>query len=75
MEEVKKDKNAVAEKTTPVSLPVLWKNLKTEFQKITWLDQKTFIRQTIVVVCAAVGIGVLIALLDLVINFIMGLIL
>lgn len=74
MEEVKKDKKELAEKKS-VSLPVIWKNLKTEFQKITWLDQKTFIRQTIVVVAAAVCIGVLIALLDLVINFIMGLIL
>ena len=74
MEEVKKDKKELAEKKS-VSLPIIWKNLKTEFQKITWLDQKTFIRQTIVVVAAAVCIGVLIALLDLVINFIMGLIL
>ncbi len=68
MEEAKK-----SNKTNTLS--EIWKTLKTEFQKITWLDQKTFIRQTIAVVAAAVSIGVLIALLDVVIEYVLKLVL
>lgn len=51
--------------------------LKQEFQKIVWPDQKTVVRQTIAVVAVSVVTGLIIALLDWLIqygvNFLVGL--
>lgn len=51
--------------------------LKQEFQKIVWPDQKTVIRQTVAVVAVSIITGLIIALLDWIIqygvNFLVGL--
>jgi preprotein translocase subunit SecE len=51
--------------------------LKAEFSKIFWPDRKTLVRQTIAVVAVAVALGLIIALLDhgiqYVIKFVIGL--
>jgi preprotein translocase subunit SecE len=65
MEEAKKKK----------TLAEHWATLKGEFKKITWLDRNTVIRQTAAVVAVAVSIGLLIALLDVVIEYALKLVL
>ena len=60
MEETKK--NAAPKKS-------LWKTLKGEFQKIIWPDRDTVIKQTLAVLGVAIALGVVIALLDMVIQF------
>lgn len=51
--------------------------LKAEFRKIIWPDQKSVVRQTIAVIAVSVVTGLIIALLDWVIqygvNFLVGL--
>ena len=51
--------------------------LKTEFQKIIWPDRKSLLRQTIAVVAVSVVTGLIIAVLDWIIqhgiNFLIGL--
>ena len=54
-----------------------FKGLMTEFRKISWPDRKSVVRQTIAVVAVAVALGLIIALLDhgiqYVIKFVIGL--
>ena len=50
----------------------IFKNLRAEFRKIKWPDKKTVIRQTIAVVCSAVAVGFLIALVDFLIELGLG---
>ncbi len=51
--------------------------LKAEFQKIIWPDRKSLVRQTIAVVAVSVVTGLIIAVLDWIIqygiNFLIGL--
>ena len=51
--------------------------LKAEFHKIIWPDQKSLVRQTVAVVVASVVVGLIIAMLDWIIqygvNFLVGL--
>lgn len=51
--------------------------LKQEFQKIVWPDKKTVVRQTIAAVAVSIVTGLIIALLDWIIqygvNFLIGL--
>lgn len=51
--------------------------LKQEFNKIVWPEQKTLVRQTIAVVAVSIVTGLIIALLDWIIqygvNFLVGL--
>ena len=66
--------NEKAEKTPKTSW---FTGLKTEFQKIIWPDRQSIKRQTIAVVAVSVVTGLIIALLDWVIqcgvNFLIGL--
>ena len=43
--------------------------LKQEFMKISWEDRKTVVRQTIAVVSVSVVVGLIIALLDWMIQY------
>ena len=43
--------------------------LKAEFKKIIWPDQKTVTKETIAVVVSGVGLGIVLALMDMVIKF------
>ncbi len=58
--------NENVEKTPKTS----WFNgLKTEFSKIFWPDGKSLVRQTIAVVAVSVVVGLIIALMDWVIQY------
>ena len=46
-----------------------FKNMKAEFKKIVWPDRKSLIRQSVAVIASAVGLGFIIALLDMIIRF------
>ncbi len=41
-----------------------WKGLKSEFSKIIWLNRKTVIKQTVIVIVVTFIIGVLITVID-----------
>lgn len=51
--------------------------LKAEFAKIIWPDRRSLVRQTVAVIAASVALGLIIALLDWIIqygvNFLIGL--
>ena len=46
-----------------------FKGLKTEFKKIIWPDRKTLATQTTAVVAVSIAVGILIAVLDYIIQF------
>ena len=54
-----------------------FKGLKAEFKKIVWPDKKSLARESAAVVASAVALGIIIKVLDVVINygieFLMGL--
>ena len=50
-------------------LKQIFKNLKSEFKKIVWLDRPAWFRRVVVVILTAVVIAVIIALLDIVIKY------
>ena len=43
--------------------------LKAEFRKIIWPDKKSLVRQTIAVIAVSVVLGLIIALLDFIIQY------
>ena len=47
----------------------IWKTLMGEFKKIIWPDKDTLVKQTLAVLGVSVALGVVIALLDMVIQF------
>ena len=49
-------------------LKQIFKELKSEFKKIVWLDRSAWFRRVLVVIVTAVIIAVIIALLDVVIK-------
>ena len=46
-----------------------FKGVKTEFKKISWPDRQSTLKQSVVVVAISVALGVLIAVLDYVIQY------
>ena len=50
------------------SLAERFQGLKTEWQKIVWLDRDTVTKQTVATVIVAVVLGIIIAVFDLVIR-------
>lgn len=46
-----------------------WKNVKTEFKKIAWPDQKETVKQSVAVLCVSVVVGLIITFLDTIIQF------
>ena len=68
---------AKTEKTEKGSKMESWMNgLKAEFKKIIWPEQKSLVRQTVAVVAVSVIVGLIIALMDTLIqygvNFLVG---
>ena len=59
----------MADSTTKQNRPGFFKGVKSEFKKITWPDRKTTLKQSIAVVAISVVLGVIIALLDRVIQY------
>ena len=43
--------------------------LKQEFKKISWADRKSVVKQTVAVVSVSVAVGLIIALLDWIIQY------
>jgi preprotein translocase subunit SecE len=58
--------NSTAEKAPKRSW---FKGLKSEFKKIVWLDKETLARQSVAVIGVTIALGVIIFLLDNVIDF------
>ena len=50
-----------------------FKGLKAEFKKITWPDRKTLVKQTIAVLTCSVRLGVIIAIIDALIQYVLKL--
>ncbi len=46
-----------------------FKSVKAEFKKISWPDRRTTLKQAIVVVAIAVVLGIIISVLDMVIQY------
>ena len=46
-----------------------FKGLKAEFKKVIWPDRKSVVRQTIAVVSVSVVVGLMIALMDWIIQY------
>ena len=46
-----------------------FRGLKQEFKKISWTDRKSVMKQTVAVVSVSVAVGLIIALLDWVIQY------
>lgn len=46
-----------------------FKSVKIEFNKISWPDKESLVKQSIAVVCISVVVGVVITLIDTVIQF------
>ena len=46
-----------------------FKGLKAEFRKVIWPDRKSVVRQTIAVVSVSVVVGLIIALMDWIIQY------
>ena len=49
--------------------PSYFKGLKAEFKKVSWPDRQSTVRQSIAVVIISVVVGVIIAALDIVIQY------
>ena len=67
-----------AKEAAPKAPKKSWfKGLKAEFKKIVWPDQKSLARESGAVVASAVALGIIIKIIDVVINygleFLMGL--
>ena len=52
-----------------------FKGLKSEFKKIIWPDKESLIKQSVSVIIASIVLGLVIALLDLGIQYVINLIL
>ena len=46
-----------------------FKGVKTEFKKISWPDATTLLKQSVVVVAVSIALGLVIALMDTVIQY------
>ncbi len=62
----KKEKTKSAKSGNKMSF---WAGVKAEFKKITWPDREDTVKQSIAVVAISLVIGVIIAVLDLLIQY------
>lgn len=57
-------------KSDKISKPVkFWNGVKTEFKKITWPDKDSLLKQSIAVVAISIVVGVIITILDFVLQY------
>ncbi len=54
----------MGDSTDKSSKPKFWEGVKTEFQKITWPDKDSLVKQSVAVVIISVVVGAFITLLD-----------
>ena len=55
--------------TTTTHKKSFFKGLKSEFKKVIWPDKRKLTRQTIAVLVSAVAVGVIISIVDAIIQF------
>lgn len=58
-----------AEKKTKAAKPSFFKGVKSEFKKISWPDKESTFKQSVAVVAISVVVGVIIAIIDYVIQY------
>ena len=56
-------------------IPEFFKGIKAEFKKITWPDKTSLFKQTVAVISVSLVVGLLIAALDSIIQFLMSFVL
>ena len=56
-------------KTEKSGLKGFFKGVKTEFKKISWPDKTTLLKQSVVVVTISIVLGLLITLMDTIIQY------
>ena len=61
--------NTVKETATKAPKKSWFKGLKAEFKKIVWPDKKSLARESAAVVVSAIALGIIIKILDVVINY------
>ncbi|WWR16331.1 preprotein translocase subunit SecE [Lachnospiraceae bacterium JLR.KK008] len=49
--------------------PSFSKGVQTEFKKISWPDRTSLLKQSVAVVCVSVVLGVIIAVLDMILQY------
>ena len=59
----------MGDSTEKKAKPSFFKNVKAEFKKISWPDKKTTLKQSVVVVVISVIVGLVIAALDIIIQY------
>ena len=59
----------MANSTEKQKRPNFFKGVKAEFKKITWPDKASLLKQTVAVISVSVVVGVVIALMDSVIQY------
>ena len=64
---VKTENTPKKEKKADLSL--FFKGVKTEFKKISWPDKNKLFKQSVAVVCISVVLGLLISVLDTIIQY------
>ncbi len=66
---VEKKAEKKSEKKQASSKPSFFKGVKSEFKKIVWPDKHSTFKQSVAVVSISVVVGVIIAILDFVIQY------
>ncbi len=62
--------NNTAKEAAPKAPKKSWfKGLKNEFKKISWPDKKSLARESVVVVVSTIALGIIIKVIDVVINY------
>ena len=56
-------------KTEKSAKPSFFKGVQSEFKKISWPDKTQRVKQSVAVICVAVVLGVVIALLDILFQY------
>ena len=56
-------------KKAKAAKPSFFKGVKTEFKKISWPDRDSILKQSIAVVCISLVLGVVIAILDFLMQY------
>ena len=59
----------MGDSTEKQARPSFFKGVKAEFKKISWPDRQSTLKQSVVVVAISVVLGVIIAILDYVIQY------
>ena len=61
--------SAKKEKAPAAKKPGFFKGLKSEYKKISWPDSTTLLKQSVVVITISVVLGLLITLMDTIIQY------